>query len=600
MYRALEENPQNKFMLKSGLKLSVLFFIFCLYFFCCAGRDCRAMGNIKDTISSSWPGINNNHNIVLQIAQSVPPSGKIVITPEDGKFTIMNGFDYTDVDLATSSAEAGPYFDRALASSSSATEDGVAVIASTTHDSIEIKLNSSDGLSAGTYLRIKLGTNATFGGTGDRQILNATSTGSYKINIESFDENDNFLDRGETLVVMIEPVNLHNTGQKIRSNGQPSGVLAYNTTQSIMSLNTNYPAACRYNTASGTPYASSTDQFSYTGAYFHSVLLTGLTNGSVYTFYIRCMDDEGVPDTTDYIIYFELSAGDSNDDTGDENEPGVPGPGGGGSGGGGGGGFGHEEGRGTGNLLPYPPLPQLPGVAFSGWAYPLSQVYILKDGEQQGAVSANSAAEFGSFLPDLAQGIYTFGIFAEDSDKRRSTTLSTTFWIDEGTQTVVSGLILPPTIELNKSSFTSGEAIEVFGQSAPGAAVEIWLYPKSTAVPPESGINKSTSVANESGKWSKVISSTGLASGSYYIKAKTAIPDAGESDFGIVLNLSVGGVVEETTCGGADLNGDGRVNITDFSILLYWWNSGNQCADQNQDGAVNLTDFSIMMFYWTG
>jgi len=42
------------------------------------------------------------------------------------------------------------------------------------------------------------------------------------------------------------------------------------------------------------------------------------------------------------------------------------------------------------------------------------------------------------------------------------------------------------------------------------------------------------------------------------------------------------------------------VNITDFSILLYWWGTDNACADQNHNGTVDLIDFSIMMYYWTG
>ncbi|MEA3398255.1 MAG: hypothetical protein U9R06_00735 [Patescibacteria group bacterium] len=553
-------------------------------------NSAQAIGFFSDLIVSSWPSANTNHTLTFMLSEDIPASGKIIITPQDGKFTIMNGFDYTDIDLATSSLEAGPYLDRNLASSSSAAEDGVSVVASTTHDSIEITLNSTQGIAAGTYLQIEIGTNAAYGDNGDRQILNASTTGSYKINIQIFDENDNFLDRGETYIVMIEPVALHTTGVKIRSNGQPTGVLAYNTTQTIMSLNTNYAATCRYNTASGTPYASSTDEFTYTGAYFHSILLTGLTNGTAYTFYIRCLDDENVPDTTDYIISFELSAGSG----------GGGGGGGGGSGGGGGGGFGQEDGSGIGNLLPYPPLPDLPGVAFSGWAYPLSQVYVLKDGQQEGAVSANISAEFGAFLPDLNQGVYTFGVWSEDSDRRKSTTLTTTFWIDDGTQTVVSGLILPPTIELSRNSILSGEALEVFGQSAPGGTVEIWFYPQSSGAPLESQIIKNTAVVNDSGKWSKIISTNGLTNGTYNIKAKTAIPDAGESDFGLVLDVSIGGVIEERVCAGADLNGDGWVNITDFSILLYWWGTDDMCADQNQDGIVNLTDFSIMMFYWTG
>jgi hypothetical protein len=56
-------------------------------------------------------------------------------------------------------------------------------------------------------------------------------------------------------------------------------------------------------------------------------------------------------------------------------------------------------------------------------------------------------------------------------------------------------------------------------------------------------------------------------------------------------------------CEGADLNFDGKVNIIDFSILLYFWNKtqpSNRCVDINFDGIVNIFDFSIMMYWWGG
>ena len=52
-----------------------------------------------------------------------------------------------------------------------------------------------------------------------------------------------------------------------------------------------------------------------------------------------------------------------------------------------------------------------------------------------------------------------------------------------------------------------------------------------------------------------------------------------------------------------DINKDGKIDIVDFSILLYFWhdvNISNPCADINQDGKVELTDFSIMLYWWTG
>ena len=54
------------------------------------------------------------------------------------------------------------------------------------------------------------------------------------------------------------------------------------------------------------------------------------------------------------------------------------------------------------------------------------------------------------------------------------------------------------------------------------------------------------------------------------------------------------------TAGFGDLNGDGKVNLIDFSILLFYWGSDNACADQNSNGKVDLVDFSILLYNWTG
>lgn len=51
-----------------------------------------------------------------------------------------------------------------------------------------------------------------------------------------------------------------------------------------------------------------------------------------------------------------------------------------------------------------------------------------------------------------------------------------------------------------------------------------------------------------------------------------------------------------------DSNGDGRVDLVDFSTLIFWFDKPNVPShiDCNQDGIADLTDFSIMAFYWTG
>ena len=51
----------------------------------------------------------------------------------------------------------------------------------------------------------------------------------------------------------------------------------------------------------------------------------------------------------------------------------------------------------------------------------------------------------------------------------------------------------------------------------------------------------------------------------------------------------------------ADLNCDGHVDLTDYTIMHYWYQKNNfpSKVDLNFDGKISLMDFSIMMYYWT-
>ena len=109
--------------------------------------------------------------------------------------------------------------------------------------------------------------------------------------------------------------------------------------------------------------------------------------------------------------------------------------------------------------------------------------------------------------------------------------------------------------------------------------------------------------ATDDGKWNIVFSTEPLEEDFHTAKALFQIASGGniiKSGFSKSVSFYVGKLGGEAVCPGADLNGDGRVNLVDFSILLFYWDSNNECADQNLDGTVDLIDFSIMMFYWTG
>jgi len=94
----------------------------------------------------------------------------------------------------------------------------------------------------------------------------------------------------------------------VRSGGSPSGSLAAGTTQTYISLNTDESATCRYSTNSGTSYSSMVNTFQTTGGTGHSQLITGLSNGGNYNYYVRCNDTSGNFNINDFTISFSVSS----------------------------------------------------------------------------------------------------------------------------------------------------------------------------------------------------------------------------------------------------------------------------------------------------
>lgn len=94
----------------------------------------------------------------------------------------------------------------------------------------------------------------------------------------------------------------------VRSNGQPAGNLAAGTTQTTISLLTDENATCRYATTAGVAYSAMTNTFSTTGGTAHATLVTGLTDGNSYSYYVRCQDGSGNANADDFTISFSTGS----------------------------------------------------------------------------------------------------------------------------------------------------------------------------------------------------------------------------------------------------------------------------------------------------
>lgn len=251
-----------------------------------------------------------------------------------------------------------------------------------------------------------------------------------------------------------------------------------------------------------------------------------------------------------------------------------------------------------------PPPPQPGEAVFKGMAYPDALITILKQGQVAATFLSDNKGYFEKKLTGLIEAPYLFGIFAEDSENRKSLTLNFTLNIFWETKTTLSNIFIPPTISLAKSQIPRGDILDIKGQIFPESEVHFLISPG-----PITKIFKSDS----SGKWLYALDTSDLLEKTYQVKAKGVLASSQQSEFSQSLSFLVGrSLVEEPTptitpkplvCRGADLNFDGKVNLVDFSILLYWWNGvlpSRTCADITGDNRVDIVDFSIMMYYWTG
>jgi hypothetical protein len=274
------------------------------------------------------------------------------------------------------------------------------------------------------------------------------------------------------------------------------------------------------------------------------------------------------------------------------NVPHVPGVSSGGEIGGGGTRGGGSSGYALGR---YTPLPATK-VVIKGTAYPNSDVHILKDSAVFGSAKADTRADFSYESSDVSPGVASFSFWSEDKNQLRSTLYTLTFRITSNAVTNIAGVHLPPTIGVDKVTLKNGEDLTIFGSSIPFTDIFVEINSNSKI--------EKKSVSDDDGEWSIVMNTAPLTKDeSHSAKAYFQQSASGtiiKSVYSGLVNFYLGEKRQGDACPGADLNKDKKVNLTDFSILLYFWGTNNQCADQNNNGKVDLPDFSIMMYNWTG
>lgn len=231
-------------------------------------------------------------------------------------------------------------------------------------------------------------------------------------------------------------------------------------------------------------------------------------------------------------------------------------------------------------------------IEFFGFSSPGSFVTIMLNGGVAGTISSDSNGDFTHQITGLEENTnYSVSIFAQDTFLRQTQAVSFIVGTLPNTNHIISNIVIPTTIDIDKTDINAGEILNVFGLAHPLSQVTVWVG--------NGGLYSDVIAANSVGTWTYPFDSgtNPLGDATHITYAREVV----SGGFTSIYTQSVS--FTSSSCIASDVNCDGYVNLTDFSIMLFYWlevNPANDRADINGDTKVDLTDFSIMLFNWTG
>lgn len=178
-------------MLKVFMKKAMLI-VLCFYvLFLHAAPVFAATITITHTPTNTTAYQKGNHTFSFTTQTSIADNGYFYIEFPTS-FSFETGIDYTDVDFLVDGVQKtlidGP---------SSGTNYGAYFYTTSTPKSLQIGIAPSGGaISAGAVIEVRVGTNATSGFTGDKQIINPSVNNAYTLAVKTYNQPDTLRDSG--------------------------------------------------------------------------------------------------------------------------------------------------------------------------------------------------------------------------------------------------------------------------------------------------------------------------------------------------------------------------------------------------------------------
>jgi hypothetical protein len=233
-------------------------------------------------------------------------------------------------------------------------------------------------------------------------------------------------------------------------------------------------------------------------------------------------------------------------------------------------------------------------LQISGYSSPNTYVIFSEANAVIGTDVAGPSGYFSKIFSGLQPTTHQISFYGIDTSQRTTSPVVLEIYTPGKALTSVSNQLLSPTIELLSNQLTPTQDLIASGSAYPNTNITLFT---------DAPLRSYYSTVDSAGFWTYTINDIDeyiLGDYLYYGLVQTGIGLqsllSNSQLFSIKSTNATG-----TKCGDisqGDLNCDNFVDLTDFSILMYYWGTANAAADINTDLSVNLTDFSIMMYYW--
>lgn len=234
-------------------------------------------------------------------------------------------------------------------------------------------------------------------------------------------------------------------------------------------------------------------------------------------------------------------------------------------------------------------------LVISGEGSPQSFITFTEDGAVIGTEVSAFNGYFGHVFSGIEPGDHQITFYAVDKYNLSTSPITLSIYTPTFQETTVSNQLLSPTISIDKTQYMLGDPIIATGTATPDSTITIFT---------EAPLRAYTTTTTNSGDWTYTISDTNTYMlGDYHIHALAqtteGVTSLNSPSIGFRMSSSTSSSGE--ACGNitkGDLNCDSKIDLTDFSILMFYWGTNNASSDMNSDSLVDLTDFSIMMYWW--